>query len=93
VQIRTLALLEVTGIALEPAAGIRRAAAVINANGRYEAIDAAITEMGLERMEPRPLGDPASPRGQGVELGFVDWDGNLIVIYEFPGVQDAPSPR
>lgn len=93
VQIRTLALLEVTGITLEPAAGIRRAAAVINANGRYEAIYAAITEMGLERMEPRPLGDPNSPRGQGVELGFVDWDGNLIVIYEFPGVQDAPSPR
>lgn len=93
VQIRTLALIEVTGVPVEPQTGIRRAAAVINANGRYEAIYEAVTQMGLETMNPRALGDPASPRGQGVELGFVDWDGNLVVIYEFPGLQAAPSPR
>ncbi len=93
VQIRTLALIEVTGVEVEPQTGIRRAAAVINANGRYEAIYAAVQAMGLETMDPRALGDPNSPRGQGVELGFVDWDGNLVVIYEFPGPQDPPSPR
>lgn len=84
-QIRTLALIEVTGVELEPQTGIRRAAAVINVNGRYEDVLAAIDEIGLDRVEPRPLGDPNSDRGQGIELGFTDWDGNLIVIYQFPG--------
>ena len=93
VQIRTLALIEVTGVDLAPHTGIRRAAAVINASGRYEQIVASLGEMGLEHMQPRPLGDPNSPRGQGIELGFLDWDGNLVVIYEFPGPQSAPSPR
>ncbi|MFP4519829.1 MAG: VOC family protein [Oceanicaulis sp.] len=92
-QIRTLALIETGGIELARQTGVRRAAAVINANGRYEDIFAAIEDMGLETMAPRPLGDPDSPRGQGVELGFLDWDGNLIVLYQFPGPQAAPSPR
>ena len=92
-QIRTLALVEVTGVALEPQSGVRRAAAVVNVNGRYEDVLAAVDEMGLDRAEPRALGDPESERGQGVELGFTDWDGNLVVIYQFPGPQDAPSPR
>ncbi|MGJ3231682.1 MAG: VOC family protein [Oceanicaulis sp.] len=92
-QIRTLALLEPGGIELAPQTGVRRAAAVINANGRYEEIYAAIQDMGLETMAPRPLGDPSDARGEGVELGFLDWDGNLIVLYQFPGPQDAPSPR
>ena len=92
-QIRTLALIEVTGVALEPQTGVRRAAAVINVNGRYDDVLAAIDEMGLDRAEPRALGDPDSERGQGIELGFTDWDGNLVVIYEFPGPQGPPSPR
>ena len=92
-QIRTLALVEVTGVDLAPQTGVRRAAAVINVNGRYDEVRAAIDEMGLDRAEPRALGDPESERGQGVELGFTDWDGNLVVIYQFPGPQDAPSPR
>lgn len=92
-QIRTLALLEPEGIELAPQTGVRRAAAVINANGRYDAIHAAIKAMGLETLEPRPLGDPSDARGVGVELGFLDWDGNLIVLYQFPGPQDPPSPR
>jgi hypothetical protein len=66
---------------------------VINVNGRYQAVLEAVDAMGLERAEPRPLGDPDSERGQGIELGFVDWDGNLVVIYEFPGPQDPPSQR
>ncbi len=92
-QIRTLALIEVTDVALEPQTGVRRAAAVINVNGRYDAVLSAIDAMGLDRAVPRALGDADSERGQGVELGFTDWDGNLIVIYQFPGPQDAPSPR
>jgi len=92
-QIRTLALIEVTGVDLEPQSGVRRAAAVINVNGRYDAVLAGVDEMGLDRAEPRALGDPDSERGQGVELGFTDWDGNLVVIYQFPGAQGAPSER
>ena len=93
IQIRTLALLEVSGVDLPEKTGIRPAAAVINANGRYEAIYAAIQAMGLETMTPRQLGDPSDERGVGVELGFLDFDGNLVVIYDFPGPQDPPSPR
>ena len=92
VQIRTLALIEITGVELEPQTGIHRAAAVINVNGRYDEVLAAVDEFGLERVEPRVLGNPDSENGQGIELGFLDWDGNLIVIYQFPGV-GAPDPR
>ncbi|MBI1263248.1 MAG: hypothetical protein GC187_00760 [Alphaproteobacteria bacterium] len=92
VQVRTLALIEVTGVALDPLTGIRRAAAVIDAHGRYQAIVEAIDAMGLERAQPRALGEASSARGQGVELGFTDWDGNLIVIYEFPQ-PEPPAPR
>jgi catechol 2,3-dioxygenase-like lactoylglutathione lyase family enzyme len=92
-QIRTLALIEVTGVELAPQTGVRRAAAVINVNGRYDAVLAAVDEMGLDRAEPRALGDADSERGQGIELGFTDWDGNLVVIYQFPGPQGPPSER
>jgi len=89
---RGLALIEVTGIELQPLTGIRRAAAVIDAHGRYEAIVEAIDALGLDRVEPRALGRADSERGQGIELGFTDWDGNLIVIYEFPR-PEPPTPR
>jgi len=92
VQVRTLALIEVTGIELQPLTGIRRAAAVIDAHGRYEAIVEAIDALGLDRVEPRALGRADSERGQGIELGITDWDGNLIVIYEFPR-PEPPTPR
>ncbi|MEO1038484.1 MAG: VOC family protein [Pseudomonadota bacterium] len=93
VQIRTLALLEVNGVELPQKTGIRTAAAVINANGRYEEIYAEVQAMGLHTISPRALGDPNSERGAGIELGFLDWDDNLIVLYQFPGPQAAPSPR
>ncbi len=92
-QIRTLALLEVNGVELPEKTGIRPTAAVIDANGRYEEIYAAIEDMGLETMTPRQLGDPSDERGVGIELGFLDFDDNLVVIYDFPGPQVAPSPR
>jgi hypothetical protein len=89
-QVRTLALLEVRGVRLPRKTGIRTTGAVINANGRLEAIIASARRMGLTVMEPRVLESAA--QGRGVEQGFLDWDGNVIVLYQFPNA-DAPSVR
>jgi hypothetical protein len=89
-QIRALALLEVKGVRLARKTGIRTTGAVINANGRLDAIIASARTMGLKVFEPRPLNSP--DQGNGIEQGFLDWDGNVIVLYQFPNA-DAPSKR
>ena len=89
-QVRTLALLEVRGVRLPRKTGIRTTGAVINANGRLDAIIASARRMGLTVMEPRVLESAA--QGRGIEQGFLDWDGNVIVLYQFP-TADAPSVR
>lgn len=89
-QIRTLALLEVKGVRLPRKTGIRTTGAVINANGRLEAIIASARSMGLTIMGPRVL--ESASQGNGIEQGFLDWDGNVIVLYQFPNA-DAPSAR
>jgi hypothetical protein len=38
-------------------------------------------------------GDPARPADMGIETAFSDWDGNRILIYEFPDDRSKPSPR
>ena len=50
----------------------------------------AARRMGLTVMEPRVLESAA--QGRGIEQGFLDWDGNVIVLYQFP-TADAPSVR
>jgi hypothetical protein len=34
----------------------------------------------------------SATQGRGTEQGFLDWDGNVIVLYEFP-IADVPSQR
>jgi hypothetical protein len=89
-QIRTLALLEVRGVRLPRKTGIRTTGAVINANGRLDAIIASARRMGLTVFDPRPLN--STDQGAGIEQGFLDWDGKVIVLYQFPNTS-APSRR
>lgn len=89
-QVRTLALLEVRGVRLPTKTGIRTTGAVINANGRLETIIASARRMGLTVFGPRVL--ESATQGNGIEQGFLDWDGNVIVLYQYPNA-DAPSVR
>ena len=84
-QLRTLGIYEVTGVPLEVQEGIRRGSVVINANGRLDAIRAALPGMGLSMLREKTL--VTDDQGTGIETGFYDWDGNLIVLYELPGAQ------
>jgi hypothetical protein len=89
-QIRTLALLEVKGVSLPRKTGIRTTGAVINANGRLDTIIAWARTNRLTVFDPRPLN--SVDQGAGIEQGFLDWDGNVIVLYQFPNAS-APSRR
>jgi catechol 2,3-dioxygenase-like lactoylglutathione lyase family enzyme len=89
-QVRTLALLEVRGVRLPPKTGIRTTGAVMNANGRLDTIIAAARAKGLTVFSQRVL--ESASQGNGIEQGFLDWDGNVIVLYQFPNT-DAPSRR
>ena len=81
-QPRTLGIYEVTGVPLEAQDGIRRGSVVINANGRLDAIRAALPGMGLSMLREKTL--VTVDQQVGIETGFYDWDGNLIVLYELP---------
>lgn len=82
-QMRTLGIYEVTGVPMEAQDGIRRGSVVINANGRLDAIRAALPGMGLSMLREKKL--VTVDQQVGIETGFYDWDGNLIVLYELPG--------
>lgn len=86
-QPRTLGIYEVTGVPLEAQDGIRRGSVVINANGRLDEIRAALPGMGLSMLREKTL--VTVDEQVGIETGFYDWDGNLIVLYELP---DALNP-
>lgn len=87
-QQRTLALLEVTGVPLPRQTGIRTTAAVINARGRLAEIVRRSEAMGLTALPPRPLA--TATQGTGTEQAILDWDGNVIVLYELP-MPDRPN--
>lgn len=89
-QVRTMALLEVKGVPLPAKTGIRTTGAVINANGRLAEIISKAKAMGLTVFGPRVLASVG--QGDGTEQGFLDWDGNVIVLYEYPK-SDPPSVR
>ncbi len=84
-QMRTLGIYEVTGVPLAAQEGIRRGSVVINANGRLDEIRAALPGLGLAMLREKKL--VTVDRKVGIETGFYDWDGNLIVLYELPGAQ------
>jgi catechol 2,3-dioxygenase-like lactoylglutathione lyase family enzyme len=81
-QQRSLALIESIGIDPYATEAPRPAALVVNANGRFDAILAGARAMGLTVIEPRPL--ISQTQGEGVEGAFLDHDGHLIVIFQFP---------
>ncbi len=92
VQSRTMLLVEVTGVPVPPRSGVRTSLSVINANGRHAEIIDAARRMGLTIRAPHVLESPTPGRPAGVERAFHDWDGNVVLLYEFPGGQ-APVPR
>jgi hypothetical protein len=85
-QERTFALLEVTGVPVPRQTGIRPTGAVINANGKLDAIIAWARAERLEIIPAREL--RSATQGVGTEQAFLDWDGNVIVLYQFP----IPAP-
>jgi catechol 2,3-dioxygenase-like lactoylglutathione lyase family enzyme len=86
-QQRTLAFAEIKGQPVVVPQAPRVAAAVINANGRLAEIIARVRAEGLTVIPSRPL--PSATQGTGTEQAFLDWDGHLIVLYEFP----IPAPQ
>ena len=84
-QSRTLGIYEVPGLLPDEQDRIRRGAVVINANGRLDAIRAALPGMGLSMLREKTL--VTVDQQVGIETGFYDWDGNLIVLYELEGAQ------
>ncbi len=86
-QQRSLALVESARIVPHAAQAPRPTALVINANGRFDAILAGARAMGLAVIEPRAL--ISQTQGAGIEGAFLDHDGHLIVLYEFPQADPA----
>lgn len=93
VQIRTLLLVEVKGPAIRRNSGLQRSLSVINANGRFQEIIAAATALGLQLKAPSVLVSVNPADGSGVEQAFKDFDGNPILLYEFPGRAGIATPR
>lgn len=88
-QMRSLALLESPGIKHD-ANGARESGLVINANGRLRAIMAEVARRGLTIIPERALTNPEGVTG--VEIAFLDHDGHLVVLYEFPGPPTGGEP-
>ena len=79
-QVRTMLLLEVPGTLPLPQQSVHRSTVVINANGRFDAIVTAIDALGLEL---KPANTFVTADGDAaIEQGFLDWDGNLVLVYE-----------
>jgi catechol 2,3-dioxygenase-like lactoylglutathione lyase family enzyme len=87
-QPRSLAMIESAGVTHKNNEGPRPVSLVLNANGRYDDIKAKITSLGLKTVRENPL--PSATQGMGREWAFIDYDGHLIVIYEFPN-PDRPN--
>ena len=79
-QIRTMLLLEVPDTEPLSADDVHRSTVVVNANGRFDEIIASVEALDLELKQAHTFvtadGDAA------IERGFVDWDGNLVLVYE-----------
>ncbi|MEM7283723.1 MAG: VOC family protein [Pseudomonadota bacterium] len=85
-QERAFGMLEISGIDIPHQSGeIRRTGIVVNANGRWGEIKASIEEMGLELLRQKTL--VTRDHRVGIETGFIDWDGNLIVVYQLPAAK------
>lgn len=78
---RVLSIVEVPGVELQrPPQSPRMSAALFNANGRFDEIVITLREEGYEILTPHILGE------NGMEIGFIDGDGHLYALYEYPYV-------
>lgn len=74
---RTLSLVEYKGLApIDAENAVRRSAVLVNANGRFGDIKEQLEDGGYMLLPSHKLGK------NGVEMGFLDPDGHLIVIYQ-----------
>ncbi len=76
---RVMSVVEVPG--LDPARlpeSPRAGVALINANGNFDAIVARLKAGNYETLQPHRLG------ANGIEVGFLDRDGHMYALYEFP---------
>lgn len=89
-QVRALALAEIPGIRHDQN-GARESGMVINANGRLDAILDGVRSLGLSIIPERTLNSVDGRVGR--EVAFTDWDGHLIVLYDFPGQPGQGDPR
>jgi len=76
---RALSVVEVAGIELpRPPQAPRLSIALFNAKGRFDEIVDQLIEQGYQTMTPHQLGE------SGKEIGFLDKDGHLYALYEYP---------
>jgi len=76
---RVLSVVEVPGVELPtPPQSPRMSVALINAKGRFDEIHTRLTEEGYTVLPTHALGD------RGIEVGFIDRDGHLYALYEYP---------
>ncbi len=81
---RTLSLVEYKDLpAIDARNNARRAAILVNANGRFDHIKSALKDGGYHLLSPHALG------ANGIEMGFLDPDGHLIVIYDINYKKEA----
>lgn len=81
-QARVMALTEVTGVALAPVPQPRRAAIVLEIEDP-DAVMAGARALGLQVYDEEVLLTNDGRKGR--EIGIVDFDDNLVVIYKITG--------
>lgn len=75
---RTLSLVEYEDLEpIDMRNRVRRGAVLVNVNGRFAEIRDALQASGFYLLSPHKLGE------NGIEMGFLDPDGHLIVVYDF----------
>lgn len=76
---RVVSVVEVADLKLQqPPQSPRMAAALFNANGRFDDIVKRLKVDGYQTLTPHVLGK------YGMEIGFIDNDGHLYALYEHP---------
>ena len=75
---RVLSVVEVPGAKVQTSQLPRMSVVLFNAKGRFDEIVRRLTIEGYKVLKPHKLGD------KGIEIGFMDNDGHLYAIYEFP---------
>lgn len=78
VEKRALSLVEVKEMKVPDDTGLRTSTILVNSNGRLDEILARLKAENYKILPSHPLGKT------GTEVGFIDNDGHLIVVYHFP---------